>query len=65
MTEVIKHYDENGEAIRSIYFQDPDGIILEFSAWSDSLGTQDISSFRPAAAHEAAARRKDGIPITL
>ncbi len=65
VTEVIKHYDENGEAIRSIYFRDPDGIILEFSAWSDSLGSQDMSSFRPAAAQEASARRKDGIPITL
>ena len=65
VTEVIKHYDENGEAIRSIYFRDPDGTILEFSAWSETMATRDVSTFRPAAASEADARRKDGIPITL
>ena len=65
VTEVVKHYDENGEAIRAIYFQDPDGIVLEFSAWSPTLGTGDVSKLAPATAREAAVRAKKGVPITI
>ncbi|MEA3054862.1 MAG: hypothetical protein QOD30_294, partial [Actinomycetota bacterium] len=28
--------------IRSVYFFDPDGILLEFACWTRQLGTDDI-----------------------
>ena len=28
--------------VRSIYFQDPDGILLEFAAWTRELGPDDV-----------------------
>ena len=31
-----------GTFVRSIYFFDPDGILLEFAAWTRELGPQDI-----------------------
>ena len=65
VTEVIRHQDESGEAIRSIYFRDPDGIVLEFSAWSPTMGQGDVSGVVPATAAEAAGRRKKGVPITI
>ncbi|MEO6628005.1 MAG: VOC family protein [Aquihabitans sp.] len=51
-TEIANHDDsEFGLAqewtddvfIRSIYFQDPDGILLEFAAWTRPLGSEDVS----------------------
>ena len=51
-TEIANHDDsEFGLAqewtddvfIRSIYFQDPDGILLEFAAWTRPLGPEDVS----------------------
>ncbi len=63
VTDIIEHSDEAGERITGFYFRDPDGIVLEFSAWNDiSAGSQDI---RPASASEAASRRRDGVPITV
>jgi catechol 2,3-dioxygenase-like lactoylglutathione lyase family enzyme len=64
VTEVVSHEDENGECIRSIFFRDPDGIILEFSAWAEPLAAG-TSDFAPALASEAMARRKEGVPITI
>ena len=32
-----------GVFVRSIYFQDPDGIILEFAAWTRHLGPEDVA----------------------
>jgi hypothetical protein len=29
--------------VRSIYFQDPDGILLEFAAWTRSFTPEDVS----------------------
>lgn len=29
--------------IRSLYFQDPDGILLEFACWTRTFGPQDVS----------------------
>jgi hypothetical protein len=32
-----------GVFVRSIYFMDPDGILLEFAAWTRELGPGDVS----------------------
>jgi hypothetical protein len=29
--------------VRSIYFQDPDGILLEFAAWTRELTPEDVA----------------------
>lgn len=51
-SEVINHDDSEwgmsrslhgGVFVRSIYFQDPDGIVLEFAAWTRQLGPEDVS----------------------
>ncbi len=51
-TDVANHDDSEwgisddlhpGVFIRSIYFQDPDGILLEFACWTRSLTPQDVS----------------------
>ena len=44
--------------VRSLYFQDPDGILLEFAAWTRPLGATDVSHVpngpvRPAPATDA------------
>ena len=65
VTEVIELEDEDGECIRSIFFRDPDGIVLEFSTWTELAAPGGTDSFRPAAASEALARRKEGIPVTI
>jgi catechol 2,3-dioxygenase-like lactoylglutathione lyase family enzyme len=31
-----------GTFVRSIYFFDPDGILLEFAAWTRALGPEDV-----------------------
>ncbi|OAI40830.1 hypothetical protein AYO38_04935 [bacterium SCGC AG-212-C10] len=63
VSDIIEHSDEAGDRITGFYFRDPDGIVLEFSAWNDiSAGSQDI---RPATAAESASRRRDGVPITV
>jgi len=50
-TEVANHDDSEyglskkmhpGVFVRSIYFQDPDGILLEFAAWTRALGPDDV-----------------------
>jgi catechol 2,3-dioxygenase-like lactoylglutathione lyase family enzyme len=50
-TPVINHDDSRLGAsrtvtestyVRSIYFNDPDGIMLEFAAWTRELGEQDV-----------------------
>lgn len=63
VTDIVEHTDEAGTRLTGFYFRDPDGIVLEFSAWhSISEGSQDI---RPATAAESASRRRDGVPITV
>ncbi len=50
-TEVANHDDSElgiaddlhpGVYVRSLYFQDPDGILLEFAAWTRELGPEDV-----------------------
>jgi catechol 2,3-dioxygenase-like lactoylglutathione lyase family enzyme len=50
-TEVANHDDSEwgiaddlhaGVFVRSIYFQDPDGILLEFACWTRELGPEDV-----------------------
>ncbi len=62
-TEVANHDDSEwgisrdlhpGVFVRSIYFQDPDGILLEFAAWTRGLGPDDVG-IAPATALDAVA----------
>jgi catechol 2,3-dioxygenase-like lactoylglutathione lyase family enzyme len=61
-TDVANHDDSEwgiaddvhpGVFVRSIYFQDPDGILLEFACWTRPLGPDDVSH-QPARAVDAA-----------
>jgi len=59
VTEVINHDDtpqqvsreiNEGTFVRSIYFFDPDGILLEFAGWTRELGTEGDLRYKPATA---------------
>ncbi len=61
VTPVVNHDDSSNQTspevndttfCRSIYFFDPDGILLEFCAWARPLTEQDVSH-RPATAADA------------
>jgi catechol 2,3-dioxygenase-like lactoylglutathione lyase family enzyme len=61
-TDVANHDDSEfgvsddlhpGVFVRSIYFQDPDGILLEFACWTRPLGPADVTH-TPARAVDAA-----------
>jgi catechol 2,3-dioxygenase-like lactoylglutathione lyase family enzyme len=39
----VSHDQHPGVFVRSIYFTDPDGILLEFAAWQRALGPDDVS----------------------
>jgi len=61
-TDVANHDDSEwgiaddlhpGVFVRSIYFQDPDGILLEFACWTRALGPDDVSH-EPARAVDTA-----------
>ena len=63
-TDVADHDDSEwgladtmhpGVFVRSIYFQDPDGILLEFACWTRTLGPQDVSLGPARAAAQAKA----------
>ena len=52
-TPVVNHDDSESQAsptltpttfVRSIYFLDPDGILLEFAAWTRELDERDVSN---------------------
>jgi catechol 2,3-dioxygenase-like lactoylglutathione lyase family enzyme len=62
--EVVRHTDAEGECIRSLYFRDPDGIVLEFCAWTREL-TEDDVRHAPARADEGPARRTGKAPVTV
>lgn len=64
VSDIVQQTDQNGESITSFYFRDPDGIILEFSAWAEPMAPRE-PAFVPARADEAAARRREGIPHTV
>jgi catechol 2,3-dioxygenase-like lactoylglutathione lyase family enzyme len=51
-TPVVNHDDSEAGAsmtltdspfVRSVYFQDPDGILLEFAAWTRELDERDVN----------------------
>ncbi len=44
-----------GVFVRSVYFYDPDGIMLEFAAWTRTLGPEDVRHAPQRAAMAAAA----------
>jgi len=59
VTEVINHDDtpqqvnrtiNDGTFVRSIYFFDPDGILLEFAGWTRELGTEGDLRYKPVTA---------------
>jgi catechol 2,3-dioxygenase-like lactoylglutathione lyase family enzyme len=61
-TPVVNHDDsETGASmtltdstfVRSVYFQDPDGILLEFAAWTRELDERDVNC-EPMSADEVA-----------
>ena len=62
VSEIMVHTDEAGEAIRGFYFRDPDGIVLEFSAWAPEPETV---SFTPTRAEDASVRKTGAVPVTL
>jgi hypothetical protein len=43
----------DGVFVRSVYFQDPDGILLEFAAWTRTFTDADVAH-EPATAADAA-----------
>ena len=58
-TEVANHDDSefglshdlhDGVYVRSVYFQDPDGILLEFACWTRELNDRDVVTVRLASA---------------
>jgi catechol 2,3-dioxygenase-like lactoylglutathione lyase family enzyme len=60
-TEVANHDDSewgiakqmhDGVFVRSVYFQDPDGILLEFAAWTKTFTAADVSHTPARAAGE-------------
>ena len=70
-TEVANHDDSEwgisdeqhpGVFVRSIYFQDPDGILLEFACWTRDFTPADVSH-APARAVDAAAASTPVTPI--
>ncbi|TVS12747.1 MAG: VOC family protein [Gammaproteobacteria bacterium] len=59
VTQVVNHDDsENGASpeitpttfVRSLYFRDPDGIMLEFAAWAREVGTPEDIKVPPRSA---------------
>jgi catechol 2,3-dioxygenase-like lactoylglutathione lyase family enzyme len=39
---LAKRADDEGVFVRSVYFRDPNGIVLEFAAWTRALGPSDV-----------------------
>ena len=64
-TEVANHDDSewgisedlhDGVFVRSIYFQDPDGILLEFACWTRAFDRRATSRHRPGPGRRRARR---------
>jgi catechol 2,3-dioxygenase-like lactoylglutathione lyase family enzyme len=68
VTDIIRHTDSadgDDECIRSLYFRDPDGFMLEFSAMTRELTEADVRH-SPARAEDAAARLQPGkVAVTV
>jgi hypothetical protein len=69
-TEIANHDDSEwgisddmhaGVFVRSIYFQDPDGILLEFACWIREFRLSDVSH-TPARAIDANLAREPELP---
>jgi catechol 2,3-dioxygenase-like lactoylglutathione lyase family enzyme len=64
VTDIIRHTDDHqgseAECMRSLYFRDPDGTVLEFSAWTRPLDERDVRD-APARAEDAAVRLQPGV----
>ncbi len=63
-TDVANHDDSEwgiadhlhpGVFVRSIYFQDPDGILLEFACWTRAFAEGDVAHAPARAIHPAPA----------
>ena len=52
----------DGVFVRSFYFQDPDGILLEFACWTRAFGDADVSHQLKTAADRTAAKEKHAAP---
>jgi len=70
VSQVVNHDDSEatvsphlhpGVFVRSLYFRDPDGILLEFAAWTRPLGKGDVSHDPATATGE---RRHAALPIS-
>ena len=63
VVDVVRHTDgsegDDEDCIRSLYFRDPDGFMLEFSAWTRELTDADVRH-SPARAEDAVARLQPG-----
>jgi hypothetical protein len=67
--DMVRHTDgpdgAEDECIRSLYFRDPDGFMLEFSAMTRDLTEADVRH-SPARAEDAAARLQPGkVAVTV
>ena len=54
--------DDDGVFVRSVYFRDPNGILLELAAWTRALGPDDV---RHPPARPAAADATGGAPAPM
>jgi catechol 2,3-dioxygenase-like lactoylglutathione lyase family enzyme len=62
VSDIVSQLGDDGkQMIRSFYFQDPDGVVLEFSAWSPVTSAP---TFEPTHASDAALRRTGRVAIT-
>ena len=52
----------DGVFVRSFYFQDPDGILLEFACWLRTFTTADVSHQPKRSADRTAAKEKHAAP---
>jgi catechol 2,3-dioxygenase-like lactoylglutathione lyase family enzyme len=62
VSDIIVHTGEAGEEISAFYFRDPDGIVLEFSAWGPK---PESVTFEPTTAADALSRRTGKVAITI
>ena len=53
--------DDEGVFVRSVYFRDPNGILLELAAWTRELGPDDVR--HPPAHAEPATGVADAAPL--
>ena len=52
----------DGVFVRSFYFQDPDGILLEFACWTRTFTSADVVHQPKRSADRTAAKEKHAAP---